>query len=55
MPDYKAMYFMLFNRITDAIDILQQAQREGEKTYMESEDAIIHILPTDDEEDEEKE
>ena len=35
MPDYKVMYFALFNKVTDALAILQQAQREGEEAYME--------------------
>ncbi len=34
MPDYKAMYFKLFNSVTDAIDILQKAQLEAENAYM---------------------
>ena len=29
MPDYKTMYFRLFNKISDAIEILQTAQQEG--------------------------
>ena len=35
MPDYKAMYFRLFNRVSDAIAILQAAQQEGEDTFAE--------------------
>ena len=47
MPDYKAMYFTLFNRITDATEYIErqewsqalrlliQAQREGEALYMQ--------------------
>lgn len=38
MPDYKAMYLKLFNRVSDAIEILQQAQREGEDTYITDSD-----------------
>ena len=36
MPDYKTMYAKLFNAITDAVDILQQAQRDTEEIYIES-------------------
>ena len=36
MPDYKTMYAKLFNAITDATEILQQAQRETEEMYIES-------------------
>lgn len=34
MPDYKKMYFTLYNAQTDAIAILQQAQRMTEEMYM---------------------
>lgn len=36
MPDYKTMYYKLFNAITDATQILQDAQRETEEMYIES-------------------
>ena len=36
MPDYKTMYGKLFNAITDAVEILQQAQRDTEELYIES-------------------
>ena len=36
MPDYKKMYAKLFNAITDATEILQQAQRETEEMYIAS-------------------
>ena len=36
MPDYKTMYAKLFNAITDAVEILQQAQRDTEEMYIES-------------------
>ena len=38
MPDFKKMYFNLFNRITDAINVLQTAQQEGESEYIENPD-----------------
>jgi hypothetical protein len=34
MPDYKSMYFELFNKITDAIEILQKAQQDAEERYV---------------------
>ena len=43
MPDYKAMYFKLFNKVTDAIDILQKAQIEGEDDYITNTDDPILI------------
>jgi len=44
MPDYKNMYFSLFNAVKSAIDQLQKAQRDGENEYIESEDMPL-ILP----------
>ena len=44
MADYKAMYYKLFNSLSDAIEILQSAQQEGEDFYVDS---------SDDDEDEE--
>ena len=34
MPDYEAMYKKLFNAQTDAIRILQKAQRDTEEIYI---------------------
>lgn len=45
MPDYKKMYFSLFNAITTTIDQLQSAQREGEDTYIESDDTPLTFYP----------
>lgn len=45
MPDYKKMYFELFNAVTAAIDRLQAAQCNGENAYIESEDASLILLP----------
>ena len=36
MPDYKSMYFDLFNSVTDAIEILSEAQKKAEETYVNS-------------------
>ena len=42
MKDYKsAMYAQLFNAVTDAILILQQAQAETEEIFINQEDAPI--------------
>ena len=38
MPDYKAMYVALFNRVTEAVRILEKAQEEGEEAFIQSED-----------------
>jgi len=44
LPDYKKMYFQLFNKITDAITILQKVQIECEEIYIENEKPAI-IIP----------
>jgi len=38
MPDFMKMYLKLFNYISDAIDLLQEAQRNAEDMYVESPD-----------------
>jgi len=38
------MYFQLYNKITDAIIILQKAQKDCEEVYIESDDTPITIL-----------
>ncbi|MEZ4357947.1 MAG: hypothetical protein R2876_04870 [Eubacteriales bacterium] len=45
MPDYKKMYFELFNTITAIINQLQNAQRDGENTYMADNNSSSKILP----------
>ncbi len=35
MSDYKAMYYLLFNAITDASRILLLAQREAEEMFVD--------------------
>ncbi len=43
MPDYENMYHNLFNRITDAIEILKLAQAEAERSYISSASEIIEF------------
>lgn len=53
MPDYKSMYFRLFNRVSEAIELLQSAQQESENSYIESKDepkVYLVDVPNDDEE-----
>lgn len=38
MTDYKKMYLTLFNAMTDAIEILQNAQLNTEEMYEDEED-----------------
>ena len=44
MPDYKSMYFDLFNTITHVVDMLQDAQQRCESAYIESHDTPLFIL-----------
>ena len=37
MPDYKEMYFQLAAKVANAIDILVEAQQQGEHDYTEEE------------------
>ena len=36
MPDYKKLYFKMFNGITDIIEELKKLQQEAEEMYIES-------------------
>ena len=36
MPDYKTMYLNLFNSVTDAIEILSEAQKKAEEIFINS-------------------
>jgi hypothetical protein len=45
MADYKKMYATLFNAQTDAITLLQQAQRTTEEMYMEAPETDIRLMP----------
>ena len=49
MHDYKAMYFDLFNSISDAIELLQKAQQNGESKYISNHDEPIPPPPSPEE------
>ncbi len=38
MPDYKCLYFSLFNRLTDVIEELKEMQIEMEEMYVDAEE-----------------
>ncbi|WP_312279832.1 hypothetical protein [Oscillibacter sp.] len=44
MPDYQAMYYQLFNAQTDAIRVLQTAQKKTEQMYIDSPKPDIVLL-----------
>jgi len=37
LPNYEKMYFKLFNSITDAMEILSEAQKSAEEAYISAE------------------
>jgi hypothetical protein len=43
MADYKKMYKLLFNGMTDVIDILQSAQQQTEEMYLEANEPDIRF------------
>lgn len=45
MKNYKKLYFELFNKVTDAIELLQEAQQQMESLYIES--SNFDIVSTD--------
>lgn len=48
MADYKEMYLALFRATEDAVNILIDAQRKCEGSYMTSEGPKIVLLPAED-------
>lgn len=44
MPDYKFMYYRLAGKVADAIDLLTQAQQEGEELSMDGYNAPLLVL-----------
>ncbi|GAB6155774.1 hypothetical protein JCM17380_45250 [Desulfosporosinus burensis] len=43
MPDYKEMYFQLAAKVANAVDILVEAQQQGEYDYSEEESPVIFL------------
>ena len=38
MPDYKKLYFELFNKVSDIIEELKKVQIEAEEMFLEEDD-----------------
>ncbi len=52
MADFAKMYRTLFNSQTDAISILQQAQKQSEEMYLSASDPEIRLHePAEEDED----
>lgn len=55
MTDYKSMYYRLFNRVTNAIELLKAAQVEGEGAFVDSEDGtVLELVKPESDTDDEK-
>lgn len=48
MPDYRKMYSLLFNEITDVMSQLRRIQIKTEEIYMDSEETPLNIVRADD-------
>lgn len=44
MADYKDMYFLLLNKITDIIKDLQEIQQQAEEMYIVQEESISDTI-----------
>lgn len=44
MTDYKDMYFLFLNRITDIIQDLQEIQQQAEEMYIVQDDTITRMV-----------
>ena len=51
MADYKKMYDLLFNDVTDAILLLQHAQQKTEELFISGDDGVVVELKRDSEPD----
>ena len=47
MPDYQAMYAILFGKITSIIEDLQDVQRQMEEMYISSKGPNLRVLGID--------
>ncbi len=43
MPDYKEMYFQLAAKVANAVDILVEAQQQGEDVFTEEEPPVVSL------------
>jgi len=43
MPDYKEMYFQLAAKVANVVDILIEAQQQGEDNYAEEEPPVVSL------------
>ena len=53
MADYRKMYTSLFNDVTNAIELLKNAQVKSEEVFVSGDDGVVLELRKPDEEDNE--
>lgn len=51
MADYKDMYFLLLNKITDIIKDLQEIQQQAEEMYLVQEESSLRLVELSNKED----
>lgn len=51
MPNYRNMYYILFNKITNIIDELKEVQQLTEEIYMQSDNKIIKLTISEEDKD----
>ncbi len=44
MPDYKKLYFELFNAVTDAVNQLREAQCKSENDYLQMNPPTLAVV-----------
>lgn len=44
MTNYKEMYFLLFNKITDTIESLQEIQQQAEEMYIAQDESLSDTI-----------
>ena len=55
MADYRKMYDLLFNDVTDAISLLQRAQQKTEELFISGDDGVVLELEKESGSEKEKE
>lgn len=47
MADYKKMYYLLFRKITEIIEELQEVQQQAEALYITEKEPAMKLYPTE--------
>lgn len=52
MPDYKSLYFQLAAKVANVIDLLVEAQQQGENNFSKEETQIVSLKKPEKEKEE---